>query len=201
MPGFDSTTTGSSFIPKKPLVTQSFSSRRSVGIVFPVAMILFLGSLGAYGAAYLYRSQLNISLANEQATIANQEKEFEPALLQELGRLTDRLTVSKELLDKHLTVVPFLQFLSNATIHGIRYNNFVYTLDSASNKIKIRMNGTSVDYDAIALQSDAFGKETHIQEFLFSDLSLGKDGSVGFTLTMSVDQSLFSYADWIRKQQ
>ena len=90
-------------------------------------------------------------------------------------------------------MLPFLDFLATQTIRGVRFTGLTYELGNESSPTVMRLAGEAQDYDAIALQSDVFGASPLLKSFLFSDLILGRAGSVGFSLTLSLDPAIFSY--------
>lgn len=189
----------SSFMPKKSLVLKP-EMQRSYGIVTPLAVFLFLASVAVYGITYAYEYQLKGEAKKLQDNLAQQEQAFDPRLLGELQRLDSRMAITKQLLGKHVTLIPFFDFLSTQTIKGLRFSGLTYFSGKDASP-QITLAGESKDYDAIALQSDIFGENPLVKEFLFSDLTLSKEGTVGFSLTLSLDPTLFSYNERLKQAQ
>ena len=200
-PPFSGQQPPTSFIPKKSLVVKP-EYKRSYGIFTPIAVILLVLSAGLYGGAYAYDYQLQEQAKADQETIDKQEKAFDTKLLTDLQKLDTRIAITKQLLKKHVTLLPLLDLLASETIRGLRLTSLAYTLAPGSGQTQVHFSGESRDYDAIALQSDVFGADNAIiKNFLFGDLSLGKNGSVDFSLDMGLEPSIFSYEDSLNKSQ
>lgn len=188
-----------SFIPKKSLVLKP-EPRHSYGIFTPIAVVLFIASLLAWGVTYAYEFQLKGQAEKDQNTLAAQEDAFDPGLLADLDRLDSRISLTKQLLGTHITLIPFFEFLSAQTIQGFRFSGLTYFSGKDATP-QITLAGEARDYEAIALQSDIFGQNPSVKEFLFSELSLSKTGTVAFSLVMTLDPALFVYNERIKDTQ
>lgn len=195
------TSIGSSFLPKQPMA-ERLEVRRSVGVLFPLAIIIFFGSLGAYGAAFLYKDDIATRRESVEETIRRTEERFDAPLLLELREMNDRLAVSRELLASHVSLIPALNFLSEETIRGMRYTTFSFGSKAPGSENSLELSGIAVDYDAIALQSEIFARNRgDVLEFLFEDLSLERDGTVRFSLSIKLNPKLFLYSEKVRSAQ
>ncbi len=56
------------------------------------------------------------------------------------------------------------------------------------------MNGTARSFNAVALQSDAFGKSSIFKDPIFSNLNLDQEGDVVFDFSAVIDPVRVSYA-------
>jgi hypothetical protein len=186
-------TISTSFIPKKSMIRAP--GRTGAGVFMVAAIVLFIVSLIAAGGAYYYRSYLTDQKTQFEADLQRSQAAFEPALLAELERFDSRLNVSNGLLAKHVTILPFFNFLEQETLKTIRYKTLNISLFQEKNsEINVKLTGEAESYESIALQSDVFVQTKKLSPFVFSGLSPTPTGRVSFELSGTVDPSLFSYA-------
>lgn len=186
-----------SFIPKKPLVTdQKISSSRGAGtsIFMFVAIIIFVVSIAGAVFSILWKNVLVKSQENYKVQLAESEKRFNVSLIEELKKANTKIDLSKQLLKNHLAVSELFSIISKLTIEGVRFNSFEFTAPSKdSDGIKISMRGVGNSFSAIAFQSDVFGQSQKygtnkiLKNPVLSDLSLDQTGNVGFTFSTQIN--------------
>lgn len=189
-----------SFIPKKTIEPKSAKIRSGGGLVNLIAFILFSASLLSAGGAYLYRDSVKADVAEYKISLQRAKAAFEPALIQELQTLDKRLNAANTILDKHIAVSPIFVILQDLTLPTVRYSDFTYELDEATNLVKVEMKGEAKGYNYIALQADLFDKNKFIKNPIFSDFVLDQTGNVDFNLTFVVDKSLVSYDSFLDRE-
>ncbi len=182
-----------SFIPKKSLDVSASRSGGSFGLVFLIALLVFIASLVAAGSAFLYTQYLNTSLASKTKSLALAEGAFDPGTIQELVRIDNRLTQSKTLLAKHVAVSNIFTFLSQQTLEQVSFSNFEYILGE-DGIAKISLKGTANSFATVALQSDQFGGNKLLKNVVFSDITVDTSGKVGFAVIADLDPSIVSYS-------
>lgn len=187
-----------SFIPKQPLAspTPSGYTRRNVSIVTLIAAIVFIGAVALAGGVFLYKQYLTQSLDNKKVSLERARAAFEPALIQELHRLDQRIEHSKDLLANHTAFSSFFDLLSSATLQNVQFKS-LNLLTGPDGKVSIQMNGLARSYASVALQSDAFNKAKGVREPIFSALNLDSTGNVTFTINAVLDPALFKYASLV----
>lgn len=196
--------THTSFIPKKSLsaVSQEQTGRKShsnIGIVFLLTLIIFVGAVAIAIGVFLYQQFLIQSIERKSASLERARAEFEPALIEEMGRLDVRILSAKNILSNHKAVSSFFNLLEDNTIVNIQFENLDYKTDETG-RTSISMKGTALNFSSVALQADIFGENKFIQEPIFSNLNLNNRGSVIFDFSAFIDPRLVSYENAVSSQ-
>lgn len=181
-----------SFIPKKPLV----ENRRggSTGLIFLLTILLFIGSVTAAGAAFLYDTYLHRALDSKIKSLETAQGAFESAgAIENLIRLDNRIAQAKTLLVEHVSPSAIFFFLSSQTLERVRFTNFDYELREDGSAI-VTLQGMTDDFPTIALQSDQFGASKVLRNIIFSDIAVEAEGGVTFSLSATVDPALLLYS-------
>jgi hypothetical protein len=176
------------------------SSRTGESGVFVVlAVVLFVVSILAAAGAYFYRTSLIEQKAKYEADLERSKDAFEPTLLTELERFDTRINTANELMARHITVLPLLNFLGQETLKTIRYRTFNLNIPADGTKSEVRLTGEAQGYESIALQSDVFAQTKKLNSFVFGNMNLDAAGKVNFDLSGFVDPSLLNYASMIKQ--
>ena len=181
-----------SFIPKKPLV----ENRRggSSGLIFLLVLLIFLGSVTAGGAAFLYEKYLQGSLAAKVRSLETAQGAFESAgAIENLIRLDNRISEGKSLLAEHVAPSSIFYFLSSQTLERVRFTSFDYELRE-DGSATVAFQGKTDDFPTIALQSDQFGASKVLRNIIFSDIAVEAEGGVSFSLSATVEPALLLYS-------
>jgi hypothetical protein len=184
----------SSFIPKKSLDISASRHESSFGLLFLIALFVFITSLVAAGGSFAYTQYLNSQIASKSQSLTLAEGAFDPGTIQDLIRLDSRLTQSKTLLANHVVVSSVFALLSQQTLANVSFSNFDYTLNP-DGTAKIDMIGTAGSFATVALQSDQFGGSKLLKNVVFSDITVGANGTIGFSVSADIDPSVLSYAN------
>jgi hypothetical protein len=182
----------SSFIPKQSLDISATRSGSSFGLVFLIALLVFIASIIAAGGSFAYTQYLNSQISSKSQSLALAEGAFDPGTIQDLVRLDSRLNQSKALLASHVAVLGVFTLLSQQTLANVSFGNFGYDLNP-DGTAKITMTGTADSFSTVALQSDQFGGSKLLKDVVFSGITVNTNGSVGFAVTATIDQSVLSY--------
>ncbi|MCC6520425.1 hypothetical protein IT403_00365 [Candidatus Nomurabacteria bacterium] len=190
-----------SFIPKKPLVTEQKTSGVSSNIFNIVGVVVFITSLVAAGGAYAYKTYATKKVLTQAQSLAAAKSEFEATLINNLQQVERRLNASQEILSNHISVSPIFAALQEATLKSVRYTKFSYSLnpEAGAEKVVVKLSGQATNYTSIALQSDLLAKNKYLKNIIFSNLALDEKGNVLFDLTFSVDPSFVSYRINVQK--
>jgi hypothetical protein len=192
-----------SFIPKKPLITdQKISSNRGAGtsVFMFVGIIIFIISIAGAVFSVLWKNVLIKSQENYRAELEKIERRFEIALIEDLKKANTKIDLSKQLLKNHLAVSEVFSIISALTIEGVRFNSFEFSAPTKeSDGVRITMRGIGNSFSSIAWQSDVFGKSARfgtnkiLKNPVLSDLALDANGNVGFTFSATINSSDISY--------
>ena len=193
--------THTSFIPKKSLTTATQNQNRgvaeaksSIGIVFLITLIIFISVVALAIGVFLYQQFLFQNIEKKRNSLERARAAFEPALIEEIGRLDMRMKSAREILDNHKALSVFFDLLETNTLASLQFENFNYKIDE-TDRISISMNGVAPGFSSVALQSDIFGENKFKQEPIFSNINLDNKGNVIFDFSAYVDSRLLSYID------
>jgi len=183
-----------SFIPKAPLAstTPSGYQRRGVSIFSLISIIIFITAIALSAGVFLYKQYQVQNLADKKASLERARAAFEPALIQELGRLDKRIEHAKGLLSRHAALSLFFKTLGESTLQNVQFKSLSISAD-VDGKTEVHLNGIARSYASVALQSDAFGKTKGLKSPMFSALNLDQSGNVAFSVSAFLDSSVFSY--------
>ncbi|MCX6755944.1 MAG: PilN domain-containing protein [Candidatus Nomurabacteria bacterium] len=184
-----------SFIPKKPLLQESYVKSEPMSFFSFIAGVLFVGSLLCFGGLYLYKSFLLNQKSVLEKSLLSSRDSFEPETIKVLELFDLKTNISKQLLSSHTVISPFFNTLSSLTIPSVQYTKF--GIDVSEKGASVTMTGVALDYQYIALQAQTFNnaKGSYFKNVIFSDLVLKdkKSGNVSFKISFDVDPALLSY--------
>ena len=186
-----------SFIPKKPITGKRTVRKGASGLFFGISFIIFLVAVSASVGVYFYKTYMEKKVESMSVSLERAKAAFEPSLIIELKRLNARISASEEILSNHIAFSRLFETLEETTLKTIRFNTFNYSMGDGDT-VSITAQGEAEGYSSIALQSDEFGDNPYIQNPIFSNLGLTKDGKVTFDMLMDVDKSYLSYENSLK---
>lgn len=192
-----------SFIPKKPMMTEEHltPSKKPIGFLTLISIFVFLAVVLGSGGLYLYKGMLQKNITDMENNLALAKERFEPAKINQLQVLGKRLESSNSILSKHIAISPVFETLQKLTLKTIRYTKFGYSFgNEKDSRINVKMSGQAIGYRSIALQSDLLTKDKNIINPAFSNLSLDDKGNVVFDLEFSVDPNFVDYKQMLLSQ-
>jgi hypothetical protein len=194
-----------SFIPKKPVATvEQKKSSSGISLFMLISIILFLVSLGLAGYIFLQKNILIQNITSDQDTITKNKGNFtsDTNTIESLVELNSRINVAKVLLGQHIAVSPIFNFIQQATLKSVRFNDFTFTYvgknSSGGNKISILMDGKARDWPTVASQADEFGLpdwKNIISEPKISNLSQNPDNTISFQFSAYVSPDFLLYSN------
>ena len=113
-----------SFIPKKPIVADSGIVSRAPeasNIFNTIATALFILTLFATGAVFLYKNILIRQVTEADTALNDARAAFETEKIQSLLDLNTRIVSAKGLLEKHVVVSEVLGLLQSLTVKRMRF--------------------------------------------------------------------------------
>ena len=184
----------SSFIPHDT-AEQGARPRESSGnmtdFLALIAAILFVASIVLALGVFLYQQFLDTSSKSKVSQLDRAKAAFDPALIQELTRLDDRMRVADEVLSNHEALSIFFHMLEQVTLTTVSFRSLSFEAADPQN-ITIKMTGVAESVNAVALQADLFSKNGVIVSPIFSNIERQQDG-VHFTLTASINPGSIRY--------
>lgn len=182
-----------SFIPKKSLEMGATSRGEGFGLVFLIALLIFVASLVAAGAAFGYTQYLQKSIADKGKSLALDEGAYDPGAIQDLVKLDDRLSQAKILLANHVAVTGIFAFLATQTLPNVSFTTFDYSLGD-NGSANISLTGVADSFSTVALQSDQFGGNKLLTDVVFSGITADAQGHIAFSVSATLDKSVLSYS-------
>jgi Tfp pilus assembly protein PilN len=192
-----------SFIPKKPVGSQPNLTKpaHTTNLFSLIVTIIFVTVLLLTGLVFGYKmmvQQKNDKLNQElQQEIAKLDAQNET--ITALSRLDTRVESAKKLLNQHLALTSFFEFLSSSTLKTIQFKNFKYTFN-ADQKVGITMNGIAQSFTALTQQSDLLlDPETlkSVKNPAITNYLLDQEGRVVFTFSGELNPQAFLYKDTV----
>lgn len=185
-----------SFIPKKPIV-ESRPEGSGISLFLLLAIIIFIVSLALVAGVYMWRTSLLAQIETDKQELVKAKDSYEEGTILPLIRLSDRIQVSQNLLNKHIAVSPIFTKLEENVLRNIQLKSLKFSY-GAGDKIKIDLAGTARSYDALLKQSDAFGDQSLrsiISEPVISDFSPLANGDVSFNFNAYVNSNVVLYSN------
>lgn len=177
------------FIPKKPMVTETTSSAqvsRPVGLLSTLVTIIFFITIIIGGGVYFWKQYETAEIQKLAESVKKIEKDFEPQLISELQTLDKQLRNGDLVLKNHTVISPLLDMLEASTIQPIRFTKFDFIIDETKGPL-VKMSGESTEgYPAIAQQSNIFATNNALKDTIFSNFFLNQKGRVSFDLSFGV---------------
>ncbi len=189
-----------SFIPKKPITTSvdlgstGSSSHHTGRTIFSlIAILIFIGSLAAYSATFVWQYKLKNDIANQVTSLQTAKREFDERFVQEATRLNTRIKEGSKVLDNHVSPSSLYSLLEEYTLQTISFKQFSF-IDNQDGTLGISGTGDAFRYESIVLQSDAFGKSGFLRNVIFTNLKPGEnDQNISFTFEATLDPRLVLY--------
>lgn len=186
-----------SFIPKKNLDNGASRSRggaSATGLVLLIAILIFITSLVAAGAVFLYKGYLNTSILSMSTMLKTNEDAYDFPLIQEFMRTDSRIKEAQTLLNKHVAPSAIFAFLSMQTLEKVQLTSFDYVLKS-DGTISLVVKGIADSFSTIALQSDQLGASKLLKDVVFSEVGADNTGKVGFSVSATMQPSIILYSN------
>lgn len=180
-----------SFIPKESLAKPK-KGKRPTNILTVITLIIFFGTILTSVGIFLYGEYLKVSISNKEEQLSRARGAFEPALIKELTRVDNRIDASDKVIDQHIAMSLFFEFLEGNTLESVRFDEFLLTTINPE-RFLLNMSGTAASFASVALQSDVFGESETVTEPVFSDLDLDVFGNVSFNVNAFVNADSIKY--------
>jgi hypothetical protein len=184
-----------SFIPKKPVATPKTATviKRGPNILSLIGLFIFLASILGVVGVYVWRYQLENQIETQLDDLRKARSEFDEQTVANATRLNERIIAVKDLLNNHKAPSNLFSVLESSMLQTVRLRNLNYQ-SQEDNTIKINGSGEAANFEAVVLQSDAFGDIGNFRDVIFSDVQTNQDGtSVSFSFSSSIEDNLVLY--------
>ena len=181
----------SSFIPKEPITQQVFAKKK-MGLFGVLSVTFFTLSILSSIGIVVYKNILKNDIKNVQSQLAEAEQTMDKKTIEEMLKFSKKLQLVKSVVDRHTVFSNFLVSLASSTVNSVSFNNLQY--GGEQNKdLTVNLDGRAPSYGTVALQEDVFKKNKFWKTVNISDLKLGDDGFVSFSVNLTIDQKISLY--------
>lgn len=188
-----------SFIPKKPLISTTKPSSKTINLFALVATLIFVSTIALAVGVYFYNNLLLSQITDSKATLERAKGAFEPDTINKIVRLDNRINVAEGLLNNHIASSYLFDVISRVTLKTVRFKNLNYQY-LAKDKILVDMKGQAQSFTSVALESDALNAEKALKNPVIGDLALDALGTVSFSVTATIDPTAIVYKDVIKSK-
>ena len=167
--------------------------RRSGGFDFLIliALVVFVASATLAIGVFLYVQYLNTSASSKVGQLDRAKAAFEPALIDQLTRLDDRMRASDTILSAHIAPTALFHLLEQLTLQTVSFTKFDFKEIDAGN-MTLNMQGIAQSVNSIALQADLLSKTGVITNPIFSNINRQIDG-VHFDFSANINPDALRY--------
>jgi hypothetical protein len=188
-----------SFIPKQVDPGYGGSRTSSTSLFLLVAVVIFLGSVGAAGFFILRTHLITNEIKKLQTSIDTNLAKYDVPLILEASKLSKRISVTEKLLNDHVAVSELFRMLETTTSLDVSYDSLTFLRD-VDNTLRIEASGAATGYPAIVAQSDAYGETSMVADLIFTGLNRNLLNQIEFDLTAKIEPRLISFVDSIAKR-
>lgn len=183
-----------SFIPKASLKTEKRRTpgRSPIGIINVITSIILLAAIIAAVGMFLFEQFTVQNIERKRTSLERARAAFEPATIRELAKLDGRLTSAETLLDAHIAPSLLFDEIETKTLNSVRFRDFALA-ESGPGRLMVTMSGEAQSFNALALQSDIFGRSPFFTEPIFSDFNIDSTGNVVFSFSAVVVPGEIAY--------
>lgn len=174
----------STLIPKKGAVRSQFITEGGISIFMRLSSVVFVVAVLVTGVLYAWKSlaQRNV---NEQGDLLKKlEVKFDPATIEELKKLANKISAAKYLLASHTKTSAVFDLLEKNTLPDVGYSSFAH----AAVQHTVTLSGEAPSYTSVAAQTAIFESLPEVLSASFSNLSLLESGRVKFSIVITLKQ-------------
>lgn len=180
------------FIPRSEMEVKKPRSSYN-GLIITVSFIIFLTSLAAYGAAFIYKWYLDRQINVYNSTFEKIRSEIEIKSIVDVLNKSREIETAKALLSKHIAPSRVFGFLEEDTIKSNYYTSFSFGEGSGEDKQKIKLDGVTKNYKELAKQIEAVKDSKNFEEPEFSGFKLLDNGDISYVLNLKVKGQVLNY--------
>lgn len=171
------------------------SSLRGFGAM--LSLILFVLSVVASGAIFLYTQTLETGVTEKTKMLQRAREAFQPALIKELVRLDTRMRSADSILAAHVAPSTLFTLLEQTTLRNVQMTSYTYEL-SPERIPQVEFEGVTDSLTYVALQAEIYKGNQFFRNPIISELDVTTGDEVVFTGSTSLDDRLLSFQELIR---
>ena len=153
--------------------------------------VMFVASIALAVGVFLYGQFLSVEVNSKLEQLERAKAAFEPALIDELARIDDRMHSASEILSQHVAPSALFKAIEDSTLKSVYFQNLAFEA-SDPKLMELKMRGVANSMNAIALQADLFNKSGVIKNPIFSNISRSETG-VRFEVAAQLDPNPIYY--------
>ena len=162
-----------------------------MNVFFIIGGVIAIISIALAAAVFGYELYLKNARDQKSADLTEAQKAVNLDTVEEFIRLKNRLSTVETLLNQHVGLSEFFDTLEARTLQTVRFSGLSVAVED-DRSAEIKMEGVARSFNALAAQSSAIAAEKRIKRAIFSDISVKTNGTVGFTLTATLDPRLIT---------
>lgn len=163
-----------------------------------LSIVLFVSSAALAAAVFLYGQYVQSSATSKLDQLQRAKAAFDPALIQQLTRLDDRMNAAEQVIQSHIAPSAFFDALQQSTLTTVSFTTLNLEIQDPQH-MNLKMTGVAQSVNSIALQADLFSKSGVIQNPIFSDITRQADG-VHFNVSAVLNPAMVSYEHFIANE-
>ena len=176
-----------SFIPKRSSTPQA-RSKAGVGLLTVIAIILLVLAIGSGVAVFVYKGIIHSGNEKKDAQLKDIHQQFNAAILDEVGRLDERIKGANELLDGHIAMTGVFPLIEEVTLQSVQFASFnLATIKEECTPPTLDLSGLAEDFNAVAVQSKNLGEHGAFITPIVTGHTVTETGRVRFGVTTGVD--------------
>lgn len=182
-----------SFVPKQPVATTR-RPKSGANVFMIIGSAIVIVSLVVAVGTFAYEFYLKSAHTSKAAQLEEAQNAVNIDTVEDFIRLRNRLSATETLLDQHVTLSEFFDVLETRTLQSVRFSGLTVSVDT-DRSAEIEMEGVARSFNALAAQSTQFAAEKRIKRAIFSNIAVNPNGTVGFSLTATLDPRLITSAE------
>jgi hypothetical protein len=181
-----------SFIPKKPILDGT-TRPRGTNVVSLITGIIFILVLLLAGGVVGYKYYLSHSIETTQTALDTELQKFSEQKIVEFTKLDNRIETARMLIDQHVALSNFFEFLGNITLKSVRFSSFSYAAKDSTH-LAVTMSGQAQNFSSVACQAIIFANQPgQVGNPNFSNFNLDAKSNVVFAFIGNINPRSFTY--------
>lgn len=180
-----------SFVPKQPVSSTMRKQKSGLNILLIGSSILLAVGTASCAGVFGYELFLKNARDAKQVELAEAQRAVDIDTVEGFIRLRDRLSATATILNQHIGLSEFFDVLESRTLQTVRFNNLMVTVEG-DRSAEVQLEGVARSFNALAAQSASIAAEKRIKRAIFSNIAVNDNGTVGFSLTASLDPRLIT---------
>jgi hypothetical protein len=184
-----SPTIPTSFVPKQPVSPGSRRGSSGNNIFLYVSLGILIVTLLAAGGVFFYAQYLNSVENAKAAELLAAQNNVSPSAVDSFVRLHNRFIAAEQIITQHVALSQFFTLLASITVQDVHFTSLNITV-ADDRSAQITMMGDAQNFNALAAESTVFAQQKNITSAIFSNITVNKDGTIGFSLAANLTPAL-----------